>query len=77
MDPAQRPQWASRTRAPAIATDVAAEKAISAAASRAWWRTRRTGPASATGVMLMLLGSPRQRAPCERSEPLRGVVGFS
>ena len=36
----------------ATPTDVTAEKAMTAAASRAWWRTRRT--AGTAGVMLMV-----------------------
>ena len=36
-----RPEAARSTSAAASATEVAAEKAISATASRAWWRTRR------------------------------------
>src|SRR3954454_3322265 len=56
MSLGQRPQCASRTSAPARPTEVAAEKAITATASRAWWRTRR-GDACVTGVMLMAVST--------------------
>ena len=45
--PAQRPQWASRTRAPARADGGRRREDHQRAASRAWWRTRRTGAPSA------------------------------
>jgi len=35
---------------PVSVTDAAAEKAINATASRAWWRTRRTGGGAGRGA---------------------------
>src|SRR5689334_3012360 len=52
-------------------TEVTAENAMTAAASRAWWRTRRTG---AAGVMLIGL-DPTRMLVCRETPAVRAPDG--